>query len=134
MAKIVSVGFKSMDLIYDVTDNEELDDDVALCELLRVNCIYTVKALNDLKEYYSVFVEILDQQDVTPEQFKRFESGVNVLIDTFEKSKQIVCFNQHFINPSDLICLKIEDNFSPRLAEDTFAHLYKSRFPNAKMP
>ena len=49
-----------------MTENEELDDDVALNELLRINCIYTVKALNDLKEYYQVFANILDEDNVTP--------------------------------------------------------------------
>lgn len=59
-------GIKSLELIHEVTENDELDDDVALNELLRINCIYTVKALNDLKEYYQVFTNILDEENVTP--------------------------------------------------------------------
>ena len=60
-------GAKSLELINEITENEELDDDVALSEILRVNCIYTVKALNDLKEYYEVFTNIIDEQTVTAE-------------------------------------------------------------------
>ena len=115
-----------------MTENEELDDDVALCEVLWINCIYSVKALNDLKEYYDVFTNILAEQNVTPEQFKLFESGVNVLIDTYEKCKNIIGFNQHFINPEDLISLKVEDTFSPQTAEETIIYLYKSWFPKTK--
>lgn len=51
-ANILNSGIKALELINEVTENEELDDDVALSELLRVTCVYTVRALNDLKEYY----------------------------------------------------------------------------------
>jgi len=67
LSKILASGAKSLELINEVTENEELDDDVALSEILRVNCIYTVKALNDLKEYYDVFTNIIDEQTVTGE-------------------------------------------------------------------
>lgn len=60
-----------------------------------------------------MFITILDEHNVTHDQFKIFESGVNVLIDTYEQCKSLVGFNQHFINPEDLLSLKIEDTFSP---------------------
>jgi len=73
-------GMKGVALIPEIIESEELDQDIALCELLSLVCYFTIEAYNDITEYFKIMSDILFDHPMTIKIYEEFKATLNSLL------------------------------------------------------